>query len=157
LLHPSLKMANLTELLLYQAARAEHCANVIIPSLKKGRIVLCDRFTDATIAYQGFARGISLSTIDKINQIAAHSIKPNLTLLLDHPPKIALQKAKKRKKNKKGDRLEKEGVKFQKLVQKGYKYILKKEPKRMKYVPIQPTIAETQAIIRAFVVKKLFI
>ena len=81
-----------TETLLYAASRAQHVAEVILPALKKGKIVLCDRFIDASMAYQGMGRGIDIECIRKINSIAVMGIMPHLTILLDIPPSIGLKR-----------------------------------------------------------------
>ncbi len=118
-----------TETLLYAASRAQHVAEVILPALKKGKIVLCDRFIDASMAYQGAGRGIDIGCIKKINSIALMGIMPHLTILLDIPPNIGLQ----RKKNyKEIDRIESEELDFHERVREGYLYLAEKEPKRIK-------------------------
>lgn len=118
-----------TETLLYAASRAQHVSEVILPALKKGKIVLCDRFIDASMAYQGAGRGIDIDCIKKINSIALMGIMPHLTILLDIPPNIGLQ----RKKNyKEIDRIESEELDFHERVREGYLYLAEKEPKRIK-------------------------
>ena len=118
------EMAAMTELFLYEAARAEHFEKTILPALKEKKIVLCDRFTDSTIAYQGFARGLDLKTIARLNAIATHGMSPDLTFFLDLPVKIGLERASD------PNRFEKEGVAFQNKVRKGFLYSIKKNPKR---------------------------
>src|SRR5262247_4052558 len=81
-----------TELFLYLADRAQHIHEVVIPALKQGKIVLCDRHTDSTLAYQGYGRGIDLSLLRSLNDIASEGIKPDLTLLFDCPVEIALSR-----------------------------------------------------------------
>ncbi|HHU69780.1 MAG TPA: dTMP kinase [Thermoanaerobacterales bacterium] len=118
-----------TETLLYAASRAQHVAEVILPALKKGKIVLCDRFIDASMAYQGMGRGIDIECIRKINSIAVMGIMPHLTILLDIPPSIGL---KRKKSHKEIDRIESEELEFHERVREGYLYLAKKEPKRIK-------------------------
>jgi len=154
ILDPREKIENLTELFLYEAARIEHLSKTVLPALKAGKIVVCDRFTDATIAYQGFGRGLDLKTINTLNKIATKGLLPHLTLLLDLSPKIGLKKARKRNKDKKGDRLEKEGISFQKKVRRGYLSLLKRDPQRIKRISVQPSIEMTQRLIRNAVRKK---
>jgi dTMP kinase len=154
LLDPKTKIEDLTELFLYQAARVEHVEKIIQPALKKGTVVICDRFTDATVAYQGFARGIPLSTIQILNQIATGGLVPDLTLWLDHPPKQALKKARAR--NKKRDRLENQGFHFQQKVRKGYLAQFRKNPRRVVRVPVQESIQKTQAMIQQIIFKRFF-
>ena len=79
-------LSPLTELLLFQAARAEHVSKVIQPALDAGRIVLCDRFTASTIAYQSCGRGLDLQTIEGLNRLATNGLQPTLTVFLDLPP-----------------------------------------------------------------------
>jgi len=155
LLNPKTTISNLTELILYQAARIEHVETLIRPALKKGHIVLCDRFTDATVAYQGFARKLPLSPIHYLNKLATQGLKPDLTLLLDLPVHKGLRKAQQRHKNGHGDRLENEGLAFQNQVRKGYLFLHRSNPKRIKKIEVQKTIDETQSKIRQIVKKKL--
>ena len=125
LLDPKNKISPELELLLYEAARRDHVENIIRPALKAGKIVLCDRFTDATIAYQGFARGLSLKLIDNLNTIATGGLKPDLTFLFDLSPKIGLNRATKRNPTK--DRIESEKIAFHEKVRKGYLTLARKK------------------------------
>lgn len=84
------------ELLLYAAARAQHVAQIIRPALENGQIVLCDRYSDATLAYQGFGRGLPRPLIEDINRLATLGTMPDLTLLLDFDPEIGLNRARER-------------------------------------------------------------
>ncbi len=152
LLDPSLSMDGLTELFLYEAARVEHVKSVIRPALDHGKIVLCDRFTDATIAYQGYARGLKKEAA-ALNLVAAGGLRPDLTILLNLPPEKALERARKLKGN--ADRLENEGVEFQKKVQRGYLDLARKEPARVKLISVQPTPEATQSLIQAAIKRKL--
>jgi dTMP kinase len=123
------EMDPLTELFLYEAARAEHFRNTIAPALKQGKWVLCDRFTDSTLAYQGYARGIALPMIRTLNRIASHRKSPDLTFFLDLPVEIGLARASD------PNRFEREGVEFQKKVRKGFLEIAKKE-KRFRVIRV---------------------
>jgi len=152
LLDPSLEMENLTELLLYQAARVEHVHKVILPALAENKVVICDRFTDATLAYQGHARGLKTAA-PLLNKLAAGRLTPRLTVLLNLPPRQGLERARNAKAN--GDRLENEGLAFQKAVQKGYLLLAKKEPRRIKVVDVQATVDGTQAIVRELIKRSL--
>lgn len=125
------EMNPMTELFLYEAARVEHFEKVIRPALKSKKIVLCDRFTDSTIAYQGFARGLNLKIIEKLNLIATSSQKPAITFLLDLPVEIGLSRAQD------PNKFENEGVLFQKKVRKGFLYSIKNEPKRWVKVSVE--------------------
>ncbi|MBC7692522.1 MAG: dTMP kinase [Methylotenera sp.] len=113
-----------TELFLYEAARAEHLTHSVLPALHAGKILLCDRFTDSTLAYQGQARGLPWKVIQTLNHTATRGLKPNLTVLLDIDPAKGLLRAKD------PNRFEAEGVKFQTLVRKGFLKSRKEDPKR---------------------------
>lgn len=103
-----------TELFLYEASRAEHLAKTILPALENGDVVLCDRFTDSSLAYQAHARGLPWKEVKNLNRSATQGLKPDLTVLLDIDPAVGLRRA--RDKN----RFEAEGVRFQKKVRQGY-------------------------------------
>jgi dTMP kinase len=147
LLDPALHLENLTELFLYEAARVEHVEKIIRPALKKGFIVLCDRFTDATIAYQGHARGLKKEA-RLLNALATRGIKPDVTILLDSPSSRAFSRAKARDKNGRGDRLENEGLAFQRRVRQGYLSAARQEPRRVRVVRVQTDKNVTQKIIQ---------
>ena len=111
------------ELLLYAAARAQHMAEVIQPALNAGNYVLCDRFTDATIAYQGYGRGLSTELIEELNSLATGGTTPDLTLLLDFPPDAGVRRAQARNATSGGpneDRFEQEELAFHNRVRIGY-------------------------------------
>ncbi|OGC77151.1 MAG: dTMP kinase [candidate division Zixibacteria bacterium RBG_16_50_21] len=120
------------ELLLYQAARAQLVSRVILPALRQGKIVVCDRFYDSTTAYQGYARGLDLNLIEKLNKFASSRIVPDLTILIDTPVEIALKRV--RKAGKLQDRLESERLNFHKKVRNGYLAIAKGHPGRVKII-----------------------
>ena len=131
------EMVPLSELLLYEAARAQHVKEVIEPFLKKGGVVLCDRFSDATIAYQGYGRKIDLRWIERLNHFSSRGIKPDVTFLLDCPSDVGLKRALKRNrtlKQEKEERFEKEKIQFHQRVRKGYLALAKKKPRRVKVV-----------------------
>jgi dTMP kinase len=131
------EMVPLSELLLYEAARAQHVKEVIEPFLKKGGVVLCDRFSDATIAYQGYGRKIDLRWIERLNHFSSRGIKPDVTFLLDCPSDVGLKRALKRNrtlKQEKEERFEKEKIQFHQRVRKGYLALAKKEPRRVKVI-----------------------
>lgn len=120
-------MKPITELLLYSASRYQLTCQSIIPALESGKIVICDRFYDSTTAYQGYARGIDLSFIERLNSVATESLVPDLTFFLD----ISLLEREKRIRDKDLDRLEQEDIEFQKRVREGFFTIAKKEPERV--------------------------
>ncbi len=119
-----------TELLLMFAARAAHVAERIEPALARGEWVLCDRFTDATRAYQGAGRGIDGAAIEQLAQIAHPGLAPDLTLLLDLSPEEGLLRARQR--NGGGDRFEDEEVAFFNRVRAGYLALATREPARIR-------------------------
>ncbi|MEA3507044.1 MAG: dTMP kinase [Elusimicrobiota bacterium] len=106
------------ELLLYAAGRAQHTQEKIFPALKESKFVICERFTHASIAYQGYGRGLDRELIDKLNDIAAGGLKPDLTVILDIDVETGLKRA--RDSSGKLDRLESENVSFHKKVREGY-------------------------------------
>ncbi|MBN1114359.1 MAG: dTMP kinase [Oligoflexia bacterium] len=118
-----------TELLLYEAARSEHIEHVIQPALDSDILVICDRYTDATIAYQGFGRGIDLDLINRLNDIATGGTYPDITFVLDMPPEKISERLERR--GLAPDRLEKLGSEFYKKVREGYLYLREKEPERV--------------------------
>jgi dTMP kinase len=135
LLDPShRKLAPLSELFLYEAARAQHIHEVIKPLLQRGTIVLCDRFNDATLAYQGYGRKLDRSLIEKLNGIASQGIRPDITFLLDCPSDLGLKRALRRNRtlrNEREGRFENEKIQFHHRVRKGYLAIARKEPRRV--------------------------
>ncbi len=138
LLNPgSREMIPLAELFLYEAARAQHVSEVIEPLLRKGISVLCDRFGDATVAYQSFGRGIDLSLIDKLNRLASKGIRPDLTFLLDCPSELGLKRATERNRTLDQEneaRFENEEIEFHSRVRRGYLAIAKKEQNRVRVI-----------------------
>lgn len=154
LLDPRHKISPLAELFLYQAARIEHTEEIIIPALKKGKTVICDRYTDATVAYQGYGRGISLKIISRLNAIATKNLKPDLTILLDLPPETGLARRIKLT-NSNTDRLEKENIAFHHRVRQGYRRLSQAEPKRIKIFPALGSPDKLTKKIQEYVRKKL--
>lgn len=127
----------MAELFLYEACRAQVVANVIRPALKSGRTVICDRFTDSTLAYQGYARGLPLDAVREMNERATGGLAPGLTILIDLSPEEGLKRAWARINGKRGsleDRFEKESVLFHKKVREGYLKIAESESTRVRVV-----------------------
>lgn len=122
----------MAELFLYEACRAQVVANVIRPALKSGRTVVCDRFTDSTLAYQGYARGLDLDAIRYMNDRATGGLVPDLTVLIDLAPEAGLARVGGR--GGREDRLEKESVLFHKKVREGYLKIAESESSRVRVV-----------------------
>ena len=122
----STNISPFTELMLFNASRVQLVDEVIQPALKGGEIVICDRYTDSTVAYQGYGRGIDIETIKNINDMAAGNRKPDLTVLLDIPVSDGFA----RKTGQEPDRFEKEAKAFHQKVRKGYLLLAAEEPQR---------------------------
>ena len=116
----------LTELLLFNASRAQLTDEVIRPNLEKGKVIVCDRYTDSTTAYQSYGRGLDLEIVTTINDVATQGLKPDLTILLDMPVEEGLA----RKKARKQDRFEQENVAFHQRVREGYLKLAANDPER---------------------------
>jgi dTMP kinase len=136
------------ELLLMFAARATHVANLIEPALARGAWVLCDRFTDASYAYQGGGRGLSTSLIDPLPPLAHPTLQPDLTLLLDAPVAVGLARAAARH-GAGPDRFESERQEFFERVRDAYLARARREPQRIRIVDASRTIDEVQIAVRA--------
>ncbi|MDH3567767.1 MAG: dTMP kinase [Desulfobacteraceae bacterium] len=139
LLDPSSKEMNpLTELLLYTADRAQHIKELIAPFLSAGKTVVCDRYYDATVVYQGYARGLDTELILRLHRLLFKNLKPDITLLLDLPPEIGLSRAWKQIDNGDRDRVEtrfeKETLLFHKKVRSGYLEMARLEPERFRII-----------------------
>ena len=149
------EMTPVSELLLYNASRAQHIEELILPALKKGFIVITDRFTDSTKAYQGYGRGIDLKFIDLLEKIVTEDVRPDLTLLLDLDVEIGLRRNRGINKT---DRLELEDIKFHKRVREGYLRIAAKEPERIKLIDATESIEEIYRkiidIVEDFIIKR---
>jgi dTMP kinase len=133
------------ELLLYAADRAQHLAEIVQPQLEVGGLVLCDRYTDSTIAYQGYGRGLDLKLIEQINNLATAGLESNLTIWLDVDVEIGLQRARQRGKI---DRMEKNEIVFHQRVQQGYQELAKSHPDRICRVDASGTESDIQAQIQ---------
>ncbi|MBE3568538.1 MAG: dTMP kinase [Bacillales bacterium] len=119
-----------TEALLYAAARRQHLVEKVIPALETGTIVLCDRFIDSSLAYQGYARGLGIEEVYKINEFAVNGAMPNLTLYFDISPEIGLSRIQQNK-GREVNRLDLETLDFHQRVRKGYWQLLDRFPERM--------------------------
>jgi dTMP kinase len=131
------EMVSMTEFLLYEAARAQHVHEVIRPFLEKDGVVLCDRFSDATLAYQGYGRRLDLKWIQRLNHLSSQGVRPDVTFLLDCPSDVGLKRAIQRNrtlKQEKEERFEREEIQFHRRVRKGYLAIARKEPRRVKVI-----------------------
>jgi len=151
-------ITGLTELMLYSADRAQHMNELIEPVLEKGGVVVCDRFTDATAAYQGYARGLQLKTIEMLSAIATGGRKPDITLVLDLPVWKALTRARQRNSANDAEneaRFEEESLEFHERVRQGYLNIAAEEPDRVKVIHAEGGIEEIQAALREAVDRKI--
>lgn len=131
----AMSMGSQAELLLFLAARAQHIEEVILPALKAGKIVLCDRFNDSTIAYQGGARGLGVKYVQQLCSLVCGSVVPQLTLFLKVSPEVGLSRSRNLHKTHAGsgelDRIESENLAFHDKIQKTLEYLAKKEPLRI--------------------------
>jgi dTMP kinase len=133
-----ISISPLAELMLFNASRSQLVSDVIIPSLKEGKIVICDRFTDSSTAYQSFARGLDIAIVKTVNQIAAQGLKPDITFLLDIPPETGLA----RKRSGANDRFEQETLVFHRKVREGFLTLASAEPER--WVVIDAALPKTE-------------
>ncbi|HEY3066320.1 MAG TPA: dTMP kinase [Methylomirabilota bacterium] len=141
----------LTDALLFLAARRQHVAEKIAPWLQRGRIVLCDRYTDATVAYQGYGRGVDRDLIRELNVHATGGVLPDLTLLFDLPPEEGLRRIGRRRL----DAFEKLALPFHRRVRRGYRAIQRAEPKRVRLVRAARPPAVVEGEVRAIVTEFL--
>lgn len=145
----------MAELMLYAASRSQHLTEVVGPALAEGTIVLCDRFSDATRAYQSFGRGIDRQTIETLNNLACDGISPDLTVLLDCPVETGLGRARQRIESTSGpreERFELESLAFHQRVRDGYLQLAAEEPGRFVIVdaagkPAQVALAISDAVL----------
>lgn len=137
LLHHDGIVADRCEMFLFLADRAQHIEMFIKPAIKDGKIVLCDRHTDSTIAYQGYGRGQDINLLKELNEIAVNTIKPDLTLVFDVSTEVAQERVGNEK-----DRMESAGIEFHKKVRNGYLELQKQEPDRIKLVNANNSIEE---------------
>ncbi len=146
LLHYNGPVAPTCEAFLFLADRAQHINQIVKPALETGKIILCDRHTDSSIAYQGYGRGENIKQIELLNNIATQDIKPNLTLVFDVSEEIAQKRVGSQK-----DRMESAGKDFHKRVRNGYLEIAKQNPTRVKVVdanlPIEEVFKQVKKLI----------
>jgi dTMP kinase len=138
------KMASSAELLLMFAGRAQHLEQVILPALKRGQWVICDRFTDATYAYQGFGRGMDHDLITNLETLVQGPLRPDFTLVLDIPVELGLQRAGERSSP---DRFEQEEIAFFERVRKGYLRLVQRDPHRYLIIDASESLDNVQASI----------
>lgn len=151
-------LSPLSELMLYAAARTQHVTEVITPALATGNIVLCDRFCDATVAYQSFGRGIDRSVIYTLNHLACDGVSPDLTVLVDCDPRVGLERARRRIEATSGpreERFELEALAFHERVRAGYLQLAAEEPERFLIIDGADTVEAIFAVISARVLARI--
>lgn len=137
-------MDNRTEALLYAAARRQHICEVILPHLRKGHIIISDRYVDSSIVYQGVARHIGVEAVKTLNYFATEGLTPARTFYFDLDPEIGLKRIKKAGGDRPDDRLEKEKLAFHKEVRKGYLTLAKENPDRIFTIDASRSVAQVQ-------------
>ncbi len=149
---PGVQPKPLVEVFLFMAARQQHVTEKIRPWLDRGRVVLCDRYADATVAYQGYGRGVDPDLIRELNARATSGVMPDLTLLFDLDPAAGLRRN--RAKGRRLDRFEREALAFHRKVRRGYLEILRAEPKRVRLIraaqPPDVVEAQVRTIVEEF-------
>ena len=133
----------LTELLMFNASRAQLVEEVIQPALKDGKVVICDRFTDSTVAYQGYGRGLNIETVEDINESATRGLKPDLTVLMDLSPEVGLA----RKAGGEQDRFHQANISFHRKVRRGYLTLAAQEPDRWLVIDASQSREEIRDVI----------
>ena len=142
---PSLTPTPMAELLLMFAARAQHVTTIIEPALERGEWVLCDRFSDASFAYQGYGRGLPVATVEMLERLTHPTLSPDLTILLDVDPKVGLERARER-----GDldRFEVEASAFFERVREGSLLRARDEPERWRIIDARRSLPEVEVQIK---------
>ena len=149
-----------TELFLYLADRAQHVQDVILPALDSAKIVLCDRYTDSTLAYQGYGRGIDLKVLRELNRIADRGVRPDLTLLFDCPVELGLSRTAKRLAEEdagagREDRFEREKLEFHEKVRAGFLELARAEPERFRIIDASRPMVEVTREIKSVIDREL--
>jgi len=151
ILHPEhTEMEMRTEALLYAAARRQHLTEKIIPALQAGKVVLCDRFIDSSLAYQGYARGIGINEVLAINEFAIDNWMPNVTLFLDLKPEIGLQRIHANE-SREVNRLDMETMQFHHDVYAGYEQVIEMFPERIKRIDAAQEVAKVVELATKYV------
>ena len=138
------KLTPLTEAFLIMAARSQHVEEIIRPALAAGAVVLCDRFSDSTMAYQGYGRGLDLPSLRRLNRLATAGLTPDMTIVFDVPVAIGLQR---RRAHRDTNRLVMESIAFHERVRKGFLQLTRREPRRMKIVNSGVSPAQVSDIV----------
>ena len=142
-----------TEALLYAAARRQHLVDTVLPALNEGKLVLCDRFVDSSVVYQGVARDIGVEPVIKLNEFATENLKPDLTLYYDVEPEISLKRISNNRQNQ-VDRLDKESMDFYHKVRQAYLSLAESNKERIKIIDasqnLDKVIDDTLSILNNF-------
>ena len=142
------KLSDRAELLLFEAARAQHIDDVKLPAQRRGAVVICDRYTDSSIAYQSGARGIDAELVEELNRFATNGLSPNLTILLDLPAEVGLAR------QTKVDRISSEGIAFHESVRRGYLNQASAEPQRFVIVDATRSFDEVTREVTGIIAAK---
>jgi dTMP kinase len=139
-----------TELLLYFASRAQNVGEVILPSLASGHIVLCDRFTDSTLVYQGCGRGLETASVLELDRIACQGLRPDVTILLEIDPEVSLARARRRNERTGSleSRIDEESAEFHERVRRGYRALAEGDPDRFIVIDGRGAIPQVASEIR---------
>jgi dTMP kinase len=143
-----------TEALLYAAARRQHLIEKVKPALAEGKIVLCDRFVDSSLAYQGYARGLGIDEVFAINQFAIENLMPELTIYFDIKPELGLKRINKNK-GREINRLDLENLEFHQKVSTGYHLLIERFPDRIQSIDASGTVEEVFQETLKIIVEKL--
>lgn len=152
------EISSSTELFLYLADRAQHVNEIIQPAIEAGKVVLCDRFTDSTVAYQGYGRGIDLALLHQLNRLADGGVRPDITFLLDCPVKLGLSRTSKRQSESgqpREDRFEREKIEFHDKVRAGFLEMAQAEPARFRVIDASRSIEEVWLDIKSIAEKEI--
>jgi dTMP kinase len=142
---PSVSLSAEAEALLFAAARSELVAEVILPALEQGKVVVSDRFLDSSLAYQGGARGLGIEDVERVNNFAVRGLKPDLTFLLDLTPEDAAARAGQ------SDRFEEEGAGLQDAVGAAYEVLIRADPDRWRRIDARRSREEVHSLVLASV------
>jgi dTMP kinase len=142
------ELGAMTELLLMYAARQQHLEEIVCPALRRGEVVLSDRFNDASFAYQGYGRQLGEAPVRFLDRFVCGSLQPDLTLLFDLPAHVALARTSKRDQRGGHRRFESQGLGFHERVRRGYLRIAQRQPERMRVIDAGGSVQEVQAQIR---------
>ena len=147
----------MTELLLFFASRAQNLAEVIRPALGAGQVVVCDRFTDASVAYQGYGRGLGSAAVQQLSEVACGDLQPDLTLWLDIEPAAALARVGERESGRSAgrDRMESEALEFFLRVREGYAHMHTDQPQRIRRIAADGSVSEVFGRVMAAVLPAL--